>query len=158
MTIQQLHHQIVVLRSGENAKSIIFAASHIENTLAAGITQYFLGDDTAKRVIMDNMIVSTDFFSFSAKRKTFLAILKEQSIVIGKDYADLEKLLSKIIKYRNMFTHGTAVYKGANCFLHYFEGTKKEKIIDDSFLDQVEKDVNLCFKSTEELVQQIKGI
>ena len=140
----------------ENVKNIIFCASHIENTLAGGITKYFFGDDSAKRIVMDQMIVSTDFFSFSAKRKAFLAIIKEQGIITGKTFAALEHLLSKVVKYRNMFTHGIAVYRGTNCILNYYESTNREKVIDDAFLDQVENDMNHCFKDTEELVQQIK--
>lgn len=142
----------------ENTKNIIFAASHIENYLAMGITKYFFGDNYEMRKMLDDMIVSTDFFSFSAKRKTFLTIVKLQKIVEGRKFSDLEKSISRIIKYRNMFTHGTVVYTGASCILHYFEGCKIEKEVDDALLDKIEKELNDCLCNIEEIVQDIKQI
>lgn len=142
----------------ENAKNIVFAASHIENLLAAGITRYFFGENYDARKLLDDLVVSTDSFSFSAKRKALLTILKLQGVVSGQECGGLERLLSKIIRYRNMFAHGTAVYSGTKCILRYFEGGKMEKEIDDPFLGEVEQQLRECFLEIERVIQLIKPI
>ena len=140
----------------DNAKTIIFAASHVENRLAAGVGKYFFGDNRDLFFEFDNLVLSSDYFSFSSKRKTFLYIVRKQKILKGSECADLERLLAKSIKYRNMFTHGTPIYSGSRCILHYFEGCKKEKEITDSFLSTVEEDLTKAVLATENIVQLIK--
>jgi len=139
----------------ENAKTIVFSAAHVENRLASGIGKYYFDDNAIKHLEFDNLILSSDSFSFSAKRKSFLYIIKEQRILEGKELNELEKLISRVIRYRNMFTHGTPIYSGSKCTLHYFEGTKMEMEITDEYLEKVENHITECIFLTENLVQRI---
>ena len=139
----------------ENAKNIIFASLRVENILASGIGRYFFGENHKQRKLLDELIVSTGSFSFSEKRKTFLTIASEQNILSGKDRSEYETLIASIIRYRNMFTHGTAVFNGDSCVLHYFEGKKVEKELTDVFLEKVESDMEKCFRKSEEIMMKI---
>jgi len=122
-------------------KNVIFASAHIESSLAAGIGRYFFGEgDLSQRNMLDDLLVSTDSFTFLAKRKAFLTIVKSQNILDGPEFNAFEKSISKIIRYRNMFTHGMPIYSKSECILHYFEGPNKEKEITDDFLAEVEWD------------------
>ena len=141
-----------------NVKNIVLAAAHVENRLASGVGKYFFGDDLNKHLEFDNMILSSDSFTFSAKRKAFLHIIKTQKILSGSQLNDFEKLIARVIRYRNMFTHGTPVYHGAKCILHYFESSKRELELSDDFLEKVEKQVTDCIFQSENLVQKIKVI
>ncbi len=140
----------------ENVKEIITAAAHVENRLAAGVGKYFFGDDIERHQKFDNLVLSSDFFSFSAKRKSFLQIIREQKVLTGSKVNDFEQLISKVIKYRNMFTHGTPVYSGSKCILHFFEGSKREIEITEEFLEKVESQITECLFTAEHLVQIIK--
>jgi len=140
----------------ENAKTITFAVAHIEHNLAAGIGRFFFGEQTTEREDFSDLITDTDFFSYSAKRKTFLSICRRTNILKGPEFAEIEKYTSKVMKYRNMFTHGKPVYTNLGCELHYFEGTKKTKLIDDDLLQTIESDLELTFRITESAMVKIE--
>ncbi len=140
----------------ENAKNVIFSTLHIEDILGRGIGRYFFGEEPKKRKIFDDLIISTDSFSFSSKRKAFFSILSEQGILKGQEKSSFEKLIASIIRYRNMFTHGTPLFTNVGCVLHYFEGRKVEKLITDEFLEKVEADLSECFHKTEKAMLKIE--
>ncbi|MCI5140189.1 MAG: hypothetical protein D3909_00270 [Candidatus Electrothrix sp. ATG1] len=142
----------------ENTKNIILAASSIENLLAEGIIRYFFGNNISKRNILNNLVISSDSFTFSSKRKAFLSIVREQKIISNAEVNKLEKLLAKTIRYRNLFTHGKAVFSESGCVLRYFEGEKRELVLDDEFLNKVEGEMNSCFDKIDELKGKISEV
>lgn len=142
----------------ENAKNIVFSALSIEEILARGIGKYFFGEEYNKRKIFDDLMISTDSFSFSAKRRAFIAIASEQGILSGSTRTEYENLISRIIRYRNMFTHGAPVYNGSNCVLHFSSGGKQEMTLTDEVFEKIEKELALCFHRSEEIALKIEKI
>lgn len=129
-------HQIVL----RNSQEIISSALAIEKRLEVAISFYLLGKDVAKRTFFESIILKSDWFGFSAKRKVVMAILNESNELEGEKKAKLDYLLSKVMKYRNAFTHGEVRQTQRGVFLKYFEGQPREEELTDTYWEQVQAD------------------
>lgn len=127
----------IVVRNGQK---IISSALAIEKQLEIAISFYLLGKDIAKRTFFESIILKSDWFGFSAKRKVVMAILNESNALEGQEKAKLDQLLSKVMKYRNAFTHGEVRQTPRGVFLKYFEGQPREEELTDTYWEQVQAD------------------
>lgn len=139
-----------------NVQSILFSVLEIERQLAGGIETYFFGSDLSMKQVLSDLVISTSSFSFSDKRRAFLHILREQNLLSGKLFSEFEKLLSHVMRYRNMFAHGMVVYEADKTLLVYFNGKQKEDEISDEYLEKIESQINQCYEQTQQLAHKIK--
>lgn len=146
----------------ENKLRIIDAAYFIEEHLEMIITHYFFGrkipENKEKSEKFKSFVLSSDWCSFSSKRKLILHIVSEESLLKGSEKNDYESLLRKTMSYRNAFTHGTMATNGEIIRLKFYEGSPKIKTIDDDYLSEIEKDLNLAFQMTFDLAIRIGAI
>lgn len=146
----------------QNKLNIIDTAYFIEEHLEKIITQYFFGRDIpenkTKSEKFKSFVLSSDWCSFSSKRKLVLHIISEETLLQGSDKNDYEALLRKTMSYRNAFTHGIMSTNGEIVRLKYYEGNPKIKTIDDYFLTEIEKDLNRTYQITFDLAIKIGAI
>jgi hypothetical protein len=146
----------------ENKLKIIDTAYFIEEHLEMIITHYFFGrnipENKDKSEKFKTLILTSDWCSFSSKRKLILHIINEKSLLKGSEKNDYENLLRKTMSYRNAFTHGIMSTNGDIVKLKFYEGGPKIKTIDDDYLSEIEKDLNLAFQLTFELAIKIGAL
>jgi len=146
----------------QNKLNIIDTAYFIEEHLEKIITHYFFGRDIPenknKSEKFRSFVLSSDWCSFSSKRKLVLHIINEESLLKGPEKNDYENLLRKTMSYRNSFTHGTMSTNGEIVRLKYYEGNPKLKTIDDDYLNEIENDLNRAFQMTFDLAVKIGAI
>lgn len=143
----------------KNKLKIIDAAYTIEGLLDTIISYYFFGEDKKDDESKNNfnsLILSSDWCTYSSKRKLIIEIVNELELLEGKEKDTYFQLLRKVMSYRNAFTHGEMRTNGDEIRLKYFEGKPQLKTIDDELLNKIEKDLNDCFGLTFDLTQNIK--
>jgi hypothetical protein len=154
--------QKVVRPFEENKLRIIDTAYFIEEHLEMIITHYFFGrmipENKLKSEKFKSFILSSDWCSFSSKRKLVFHIINEENLLKGSEKNNYESLLRKTMSYRNAFTHGTMSTNGEIVKLKFYEGNPKIKTIDDDFLNEIENDLNKAFQMTFELATKIGAI
>jgi hypothetical protein len=146
----------------QNKLSIIDTAYFIEEHLENIITHYFFGREIPENKIKSekfrSFVLSSDWCSFSSKRKLVLHIINEETLLKGSDKNEYENLLRKTMSYRNSFTHGTMSTNGEIVRLKYYEGNPKIKTIDDDLLNEIENDLTQAFQMTFDLAVKIGAI
>lgn len=65
-----------------------------------------------------------------------LRICRQSNFLKGSDYADYEKSLGKMIKFRNALVHGRVEFEDGSPTLHYYEGGARSVLVDDAFWDE----------------------
>jgi hypothetical protein len=143
----------------ENKLIILDSAISIENLLETIISHYFFDrnnpNNKEKAEKFKSLVLASEWCSFSSKRKLIIHIVNELLLLKGFEKNDYENLLRKIMNYRNAFAHGEMSTNGEIVKLKFFEGAPKIITIDDTYLSEVEKDLNTCFKMTMDLAFNI---
>ena len=99
----------------ENKHLILAAAQDLEIYFELIISNFFFGnenDHPLRKQLFKDLILSSEWCSFSAKRQLILHIVGQYEIFEGKEKNKYEKLVPKIITYRNAFVHGTVIKDG----------------------------------------------
>ena len=122
-----------------NSQNILSATFFVEAQLERIITYRVFGKFGPEVSFFNHHILVSDWFSFSAKRKLVVFIVNEKKYLSGKDKGELEKLLRKVMSYRNTFAHGRVVEKSDGTYISYFENTQREEILTDQYWTCVEK-------------------
>jgi hypothetical protein len=148
-------YESVVKPFEDNKIIIINSAYNIENLLETIITHYFFGinspDTKDKAEKFKSLILTSDWCSFSSKKKLILQIVNELSLLNGKTKSTYETLLSKVMRFRNAFTHGDMTTNGEIVKLKFYEGQPKTQTVDEQYLTEIETAINECFNITWEL-------
>jgi rRNA maturation endonuclease Nob1 len=146
----------------ENKLRVLDSAFMIEGNLDTIISYYFFGrnipETKEKSEKFKTFILSSDWCSFSAKRKLIIHIINEMNLLKGAEKNDYESLLRKTMSYRNAFAHEVMSTNGEIAKLKFYEGGTKIKTIDDNYLNEIEKDLNLAFEMTMKIAIQIGAI
>jgi hypothetical protein len=121
-----------------NKAKVIEGALSVEHELVSMISYYFFGGSHEKKPTFDSLILNSDSCSFAAKRRLMAHIINEQSLLDGTRKNDFEKLLQRVMSFRNAFTHGSLSSDGATVCLSYFEGGPRKHELTDEFLTDVE--------------------
>ena len=122
----------------QNIASIILEAGRIEQTLENYICTYFTKFETLERDIFTTEILQSSSMSFSLKRTVFLTIAKKTKALTNKKHAALQQDLANVIKYRNAIVHGKVKHGSDGTYLKYYQGSSKEKLLDDDYWNKVE--------------------
>ncbi len=139
-----------------NGGKIIWCAICLEKKLEGIISTYMFPPSVPPndkgRSFFLNRILSSDLFSYSAKKGLVVTIVNQDDLLQGRDKDRLSRLLKEVMDYRNAFAHGDIIYHADNgCMLRCWQGGPKTSILDDEYWDQVED----CFITTHDLVDQI---
>jgi hypothetical protein len=138
----------------KNKLHIIEASLDIEQKIERIILFYFFGEkayDTGSPEKFHSLILTSDWCSFSSKRKLLLHINDENKVFLNKEKEDFEKSIRKVISYRNAFTHGSFSTDGRIVKLRYFEGTPQIKTLDDEYLEKIESTLKRCWNQVDHL-------
>jgi hypothetical protein len=142
----------------ENKLRVLDSAFEVEGLLDTIIAHYFFGRKPETKVPLEKFktfILSSDWCSFSSKRKLIIHIVNEMTLLKGSEKSVYESLLRKTMSYRNAFAHGVMATNGEIVRLKFYEGGTKIKTIDDNYLTEIEKDINLAFEMTMKIAFQI---
>ncbi len=135
----------------KNGMKIIWAASMLEQQLSQIITQFlFENSNKEKSQFFNDVILESDWFSFSAKLKTVLFVAQNRSFS-GTQINRLEKQLRKIILLRNAFAHGKVQERSDGTYLIYFSNKSRSDLLDDGYWDNVMEDFRLATAVLHEL-------
>lgn len=121
-----------------NKAKVLDGALTIENHLAAILGYYFFGPSHERKATFEALVLSSDWCSFAAKRKLIAHIIEEQRLLSGKKKTDCEKLLRRVMSFRNAFAHGTLSSDDKAVWLSYFESAPRKQELTDAFLSEVE--------------------
>jgi hypothetical protein len=119
---------------------VIEAAMGIEQDCETFISRYFFPQRTEKSDFFQSNIIRTDIVSFAGKRRLSLEIISKERLLTGKEKNELDRLFSKIIGYRNAFTHGTIVEESDGTKLRYSSGGPAKKLLSDEYFENINTD------------------
>ena len=133
---------------------IISAALVIENEIKDILKNSIFSELKDSRDYVSSLILDSDWCTFSAKIKMLQSVINKYKFLKGESKNILYQLLSKVIKYRNAFTHGTISYdhESNEFILNYFEVQPKTSILDESYWEKLEA----VFKDTMDKLNMIK--
>jgi hypothetical protein len=138
----------------QNKYRILSSANDTEHLLEEIIENHLFGNgktNTKEREDFRTLILESDWFTFSNKRKTVMQIINQTNIMKGNDKNDYDKLLKNIISYRNIFTHGVLSTDGLRVCIKYFESTPQRKFLNDEYFEKIEKELHLCIVTSLQL-------
>jgi len=135
--IKRKHFELNKLRG-----RIIEAAMNIEIDCETFISNYLFESRTNKSDFFQGNIIRTDLISFSGKRRISLEIIEREGLLTGKEKSELERLFSRVLQYRNAFTHGAIVEEKEGAMLVFSQGGKVKKLLDEGYFEKI----NTVFK------------
>lgn len=121
-----------------NKALVLDGAADIERMLEVIIGYHFLGHSSERATQFRSWILTSDWCSFSSKRRLVVQILKATKAVEPTVADHYDGLLGGVMQYRNAFTHGTLSTDGRRVKLAYFEGEPRSVFLDDEYLMKVE--------------------
>lgn len=128
-------HQTVL----QNAHKIIASAGAIERQLEEIVMgRVFPSPSPDSAQFFAEHILHSDAVTLAAKRRLTLVIAKEIGFPSGGEFSALEKELKRVMSVRNAFAHGTLVVDSAGSHLQYFEGGRREDLLDEAYWDKIE--------------------
>ena len=153
MLVEQLYAPV-----RENKRRLFEAALNIEHSLQMVISHYFFGRDECNRdraKAFEVMVLTSDWCSFSAKRKLIQTIIEDTSAISGQKKADYDLALSELMKARNAFTHGRISTDGRRIKLAFHEGGSKFIFLDDTYLKRIEEVIEYAWRTTHDIAVHI---
>jgi hypothetical protein len=122
-----------------NKANVLEGALSVENALAKIIAHYFHPEDAARRNEFQEIVVNSDWCSFSAKRKLVEWIVQKRSLLAGNELGRYQKLLKDTMSYRNAFAHGEFSADDKVVWLSFFEGQPRKQELSDEYWKKVEQ-------------------
>lgn len=141
-----------------NKLEILEGALTVEAYLAKMISHFFFRPDGDKKLIFDEIVINSDWCSFSAKRKLFSYIINRENLLQGADKERFDKCLRKVMSFRNAFAHGKLSSNGKVVWLSYFEGGNHKQELTDQYLAAVESELKSACNQCFELAQKMGAV
>jgi hypothetical protein len=138
-----------------NKGKVLEGALSVENQLVDIIAHYFHPLDAQLRAEFGEVVLNSDWCSFSAKRKLIEMIIQKKSVLQGKDLNQYTKLLHDTMAYRNAFAHGKLSSDDERVWLSYFEGQPRKVELSDDHLKKVEQTLRGAFQQTDFVAIQL---
>lgn len=101
-------------------------------------------------------ILGSDWCTFAAKRKLLNTVLDKYQLITGNDRNELDNKLSKAMKYRNAFAHGSITYMDDRIWLSYFESKQVRLELNEEYWDRLSDDINFAFDELSELCSKLR--
>lgn len=123
----------------ELAGRITSAALAIEEVIVSILTSTLFQEVRKHKSLVVGSMLKSDWCTFAAKRKLLFLAIEQFHLLPGPRKPELEKLLRRVMQYRNAFAHGSLVHNIDAHELHYFEGKPQQKRLDDAYFSQLER-------------------
>ena len=138
-----------------NRAKVLDGALTIEHDLTAILSYYFFGRSHERKATFESLVLNSDWCSFAAKRKLMVHVIDDKQLLSGKEKNDCEKLLRRVMSFRNAFAHGTLSSDDKTVWLSYFEGSPRKQELTDEFLSDVETILLQAYNTVFDLEQKI---
>lgn len=138
-----------------NGGMVIWSATCLEEKLDSLIIQFIFSFDKSRnqrgKLFFTSRIIKSDYLSYAAKKNLVVDIVNNESLLEGRNKADLEKALKDVMDFRNAFAHGDVIFEeDKGCVLSYWRGGPKRDILSEEYWDRLED----TFKSTDRLLER----
>jgi hypothetical protein len=138
-----------------NGGMVIWSATCLEEKLDSLIIRFVFSFEDSQnqkgRQFFISNIMKSDHLSYAAKKNLVVNIVNKESLLEGRDKADLEKVLKDVMDFRNAFAHGEVTFKeDKGCLLSYWRGEPKSDVLSEEYWNNLEK----IFKRADQLVEQ----
>jgi hypothetical protein len=137
------------------AGRIVASAAAIEEAIVQIISATLLKEVQIHKELIVGSILKSDWCSFASKKKLLLLAVETFSLIEGKLKTDLESELSKVMKYRNAFAHGSLVHNTDAHELHYFENKPKTARLDDEYFQKLEQLFQRVWGKLQQIQEQL---
>jgi len=134
----------------ENRKKIIDSSLCMESELDDIIALYFFSGRKDLMRFFSDTILKSSLLGFMNKTKVLKFIFERSNT---KQASEVNKLLKRVVSYRNAFAHGEIIEKSDGTYIRYFEGKKVEKKLDGTYWTNLEE----VFEKSLQLLQKIRG-
>jgi hypothetical protein len=141
--------------SRRNKMAIIECGLAIEWHLELIIANYFFEPPETKKKLFEDIVLRSDWCTFSAKRKLINYIVNELELLTGKDKNDFDQLIINAMNIRNAFTHGRLSTDGKMICLGFFQSQPQTKELSDEYLMEVENTLFDAHKKTDLLLMAL---
>ena len=137
-----------------NGGMVIWSATCIEEKLDSLIIRFIFPSENSQNQkrfqFFASRIMKSDHLSYAAKKGLVVDIVNSESLLKGRDKADLEKHLRDVMDYRNSFAHGDLDFEqDKGCILSFWRGGPKREILTEEYWIKLER----IFKRADELVE-----
>ena len=139
----------------KSASLVVTSSLSIESCIKEILMNTLFSEVEQKAEMVSGLILNSDWCTFSSLRKLLNEVLIAENLLNGKDRNELDKLLSKVMRYRNAFTHGEIIFEDEKIYLKYFEGTSRSVVLDNEYLEKVELVITSAFEIVDELLNKI---
>lgn len=138
-----------------NGGMVIWSATCLEEKLDALIIRFVFSVEDRQnqkgRQFFATRIMKSDHLSYAAKKILVVEIVNRESLLKGRDKADLEKTLKDVMDFRNAFAHGEVTFEeDKGCVLSYWRGGPKRDVLSEEYWSKLEN----IFKRADQLVEQ----
>jgi hypothetical protein len=141
----------------ERGMKVLTAVQSIELQIDTILEHTLFRELKQDRAFVSGNILKSDWCSFSAKRKLLNAVIEKHELVRGSARNDLDRDLSKTMRYRNALAHGTFhEFEGA-VYLEYFQGAPKSIVLDDDYWAKLSKVLCSTSDTLSEILKAIIG-
>jgi len=125
-----------------NAGKVVYAVVALEQSMGTGITTHMFGIGypcTSQRNFFTTKILESSFLEFNAKREIYVQVLKEIGhIKSNKEMDRTNKVLRKVMSYRNSFAHGRMKVVNDCVVLEYYQGQARSDKLDEDYCSKLE--------------------
>ena len=132
----------------KNGSEILSAMVVIEERIIDAVSKILFGETGGKGNFKDffvGEIIGTSDFSFSFKRRVFTRLLEQFELMEKDEVKALKADLNRLMIWRNAFAHGQVLHDQHDGYvLQYYNGGKKEQVLDDKFFETVDSTVRNC--------------
>jgi hypothetical protein len=136
-----------------NGEKVIAIALMVERILESIVVHYLFKNPSPEREFFEAHVVSSDWFSFSSKKRLVVSIVNLGNYMQGPSKAGLERSLKAVMELRNAFAHGDITVDAKGRYvIRYFSGAPKEMELDDSYWTAVERQLHDCIRTLDQLM------
>lgn len=142
-------------QSRANGGMVIWSATCLEEKLDSLIIRFIFSCEDSQhqegKQFFTTRIMKSDHLSYAAKKSLIVDIVNRESLLEGRDKADIEKALKDVMDFRNAFAHGEVIFEeDKGCVLSYWRGGPKRDVLSEEYWSKLES----IFNRADQLVEQ----
>jgi hypothetical protein len=138
----------------QNVREVLISAAMIEEALKCIVTVYFVSEE-GKRGMFEDLVTHASFFMFENSRRIALEVLREKQPTDDNKLENLDKLVRKVIDYRNQLIHGTPAMVHDKLMLSFFKIEKKDVEINEEYWKKLNQTFWDCHNLLHEIVPTV---
>jgi hypothetical protein len=149
--------EIHAIQARINGSTVLSAGLYIERELEHIIGYYLYPPPavTEQQRFFTDHILASDALTFAHKRRLAIALVDEKQLLVGKARDELDRILRRVMSFRNAFAHGDIVEQPEGTFLRYFEGARKTVELTDDYWDKIAEAFSVAESSLESVKNKL---